>query len=149
MWTQASTLAKVFYSSILIGFGQSDSPTSNILLNATTLATYSERMPTVLTYENAYNAPPGPANGTYAKEGHLTGSLGATPSVIATQYLCQIPVRRSWGSLFVAVLLADLVFMQTAWKLLNLITTQVLLKKHPEGEFLSLFSRATSIVEAL
>jgi hypothetical protein len=135
IWLQASALAKALYSSILIDLGQSYSPLSNILLNATTLATYSENFTTTLNYEAAYNAPPGPANNSYAILGHTTGPLGTAPAVIVTQYLCQVPVRKAFGSLFLAVLVADLVFIQAAWTILNLVTTQVLLKRNPEGKF--------------
>lgn len=135
IWIQASALAKALYSSILIDLGQPYSPLSNILLNATTLATYSENFTTTLAYEAAYNAPPGPANNSYAVLGHTTGPLGTAPAVIVTQYLCQVPVRKAFGSLFLAVLVADLVFMQVVWTILNLVTTQVLLKRNPEGEF--------------
>ena len=45
------------------------------------------------------------------------------PAVIATQYYCQVPQLKSTGSLLVAVLVADLVFLQVLWKVLNLAVT--------------------------
>ena len=40
-------------------------------------------------------------------------------STIFMQYLCSIPQRKGGGALFFAVLLADLVFLQAVWALLN------------------------------
>jgi hypothetical protein len=45
------------------------------------------------------------------------------PAVIATQYYCQVPQLKSTGSLLGAVLVADLVFLQVLWKVLNLAIT--------------------------
>lgn len=50
---------------------------------------------------------------------HLLDLNNTAPSRIFTQYLCSVPRRKGGGALFFAVLLADLVFLQTAWTLLN------------------------------
>jgi hypothetical protein len=84
---------------------------SNILLNATTLKTCSEGFTRSLTYEASYNARLSHAQESHAKLGNTTEPLGTTPAIIATQYLCQVPVHKTTGSMFIAVLILDLVFI--------------------------------------
>lgn len=45
-----------------------------------------------------------------------TAHLGVNASVLATSYACQTPRLKSPGTLFVAVLVADLVLLQAVWK---------------------------------
>lgn len=45
-----------------------------------------------------------------------TAQLGVNSSVLATSYACQTPRLKSPGTLFVAVLVADLVLLQAIWK---------------------------------
>ena len=52
------------------------------------------------------------------------------PAVIATQYFCQIPRLKSTGSLLIAIIVADLVFLQVLWKVLNLAVTFGLTRRH-------------------
>jgi hypothetical protein len=84
---------------------------SNILLNATTLKTYSEGFTRSLIYEASYNVPLSHAQESYATLGNTIGPLGTTPAIIAMQYLCQVPVHKTAGSMFIAILILDLVFI--------------------------------------
>jgi len=63
------------------------------------------------------------------------GTLEVTNSTIMQQYLCQIPKRRSTGALVVAILSANLVFLQTVWKCFNLVTTWFVVKKDKTAMF--------------
>ena len=45
------------------------------------------------------------------------------PSTISAEYLCQVPVRKPWGSLLVSVLVADIVFLQVLWTVLKWVVT--------------------------
>lgn len=115
MWQSADILAKAAYSTVLTDLGQV-SATSNILTNAEYLAYFTSNFSSARkTIANAY---PGPATQAYGTLG--TGPLGTTPSVISLKYLCQVPQRKSAGNLFVAILVADLVFLQALWFLFKL-----------------------------
>jgi hypothetical protein len=57
------------------------------------------------------------------------------PSVIAQQYYCQVPQLKSTGSLLVAVLVADLVFLQVLWKVLNLAVTFSLKRQRRDANY--------------
>ncbi|KAK8096081.1 hypothetical protein PG999_014103 [Apiospora kogelbergensis] len=48
------------------------------------------------------------------------GPLGTHNATIYKQYTCSILRKKSWGKIVLLVLVADLVFLQAAWKLLNL-----------------------------
>jgi hypothetical protein len=58
------------------------------------------------------NAILGPANDSYEVLKEQTGPLGTSPSVISTKYLCQVLLQKPTGTLFISILVADLVFMQ-------------------------------------
>lgn len=60
-------------------------------------------------------------NETYPLFKDVTGPLGTQPAFVFGQYACSVPVQKNIGTLLVAVLLADLVFLQAVWKLFNLI----------------------------
>jgi hypothetical protein len=61
----------------------------------------------------------------------MTGDLVINKSVIASQYLCQLPKLKSNGSLFIAVLVADLVMLQALWIVVNWTTVTWLEHKSP------------------
>ena len=67
----------------------------------------------------------GPSNATYlfAQALSNTAPLKVSSSTFYLQYTCQVPQRKDARSLFVAVLVADLIFLQTSWKLFRLAIT--------------------------
>lgn len=72
----------------------------------------------------------------------VTKALGQPPvlnntnsSTIFTQYLCSVPKRKSGGSLFFSVLIADIVFLQAFWNLFNKGTQWWLQSKDPQMDY--------------
>lgn len=132
IWVNADSLAKSMYSSVMADLGQSDPP--NIVLNATALqhftANFNKNM------DGEVNIRVGPANDSFAALQSQTGPLGTTPAVVFTKYSCQVPRRKSTGSLFVSILIADLVFMQALWKVFSLIVGSILCHNNPAGKSL-------------
>lgn len=113
IWTSIDTLVKAAYSTILTDLGQTTGA-PNILTDAALLTHFFRPNSTII--EQA-NFRPGPANDSFEVLGATTGPLGTTPSVISTSYLCQVPRLKSVGNLIVAILIADLVLLQTVWQL--------------------------------
>ncbi|KEQ81777.1 hypothetical protein M438DRAFT_337746 [Aureobasidium pullulans EXF-150] len=72
-------------------------------------------------------------NDTQKNNDSATGFFDPTASVIATTYMCQNPVLKSWANVFVSILVADLVFLRTAWSLYNLIVGYFLKSRHPDA----------------
>ena len=136
VWLASDSLAKSFYSTIMTDLGQTTA-TPNILLNETALQYFTQNFTTMeSTYMKApfVNAVPGPANDSYDALKDQTGPLNTSVAVISTKYLCQVPRRKSTGTLFVSILVADLVFMQALWKIYNLLTVTWLVHKDPKGK---------------
>lgn len=60
-------------------------------------------------------------NASYEKFAPQMGSLGLGPdkATLFVQYLCSVAQQKSTGSMLLGIALADLVFLQAAWKILN------------------------------
>ena len=131
VWLASDSLAKSFYSTIMTDLGQTTA-TPNILLNATTLQYFTQNFTEM--QKSPVNAKPGPANDSYEALKGQTGPLNTSAAVISTKYLCQVPRRKSTEILFMSVLVADFVFMQVLWNILNLCSGAWLAHKDPKGK---------------
>lgn len=118
IWAQVDAYGKSFYCTVLADLGQP--LITNILSHETLLQEYTQDFTDNGTEANAI---PGPATSSYNKLRAQTGPLSITKSTIYQQYTCEVPIRKSTGSLIIAILVADLVFLQSLWKLFTLITT--------------------------
>ncbi|WDK12108.1 hypothetical protein CGRA01v4_03387 [Colletotrichum graminicola] len=63
----------------------------------------------------------------------LTGPLGCSNATVVTQYLCSVPQQKGWGVLLFSILLADLVFLQAAWKILTWVSDGIVARQNPEA----------------
>jgi hypothetical protein len=97
----------------------------NMVTDSAALEYFSTNLTDTVEGQNTYGMAAwhatNPAMQSYSEVKDITGLLSITPSVISQQYLCQVPKLKSRGPLFVAVLLADLVFLQELWKIVTLI----------------------------
>ncbi|KAG8983826.1 hypothetical protein FRB94_013033 [Tulasnella sp. JGI-2019a] len=57
------------------------------------------------------------------------------PAVIASQYLCHFPQRKSLGSAIISVLVATLSMFGSAWAVFLAVATYYEKRKHPQGNF--------------
>ena len=131
IWIPSDSLAKSFYSTILVDLGQTD-VTPNILTDEEALQYFTQNF--TIMQDHTANAQPGPARDSYHALKAHTGPLEISPSIISSKYLCQVPKRKSPGTLIVSILIADLVLLQAAWKLFSLCANSWLTHKHFEGE---------------
>ncbi|KAL6718557.1 hypothetical protein ACLMJK_004649 [Lecanora helva] len=115
IWDQVDAYSKSFYSTVLADLRQTAGP--NILSSAALLQQYTQNL---TMNPPAGNAKPGPGTSSYNSLKARTGPLSITPSTIYQQYTCEVYKRRSAGSLIIIVILSDLVFPQTLWKLCTL-----------------------------
>lgn len=131
IWSVADCLAKSFYSTVLTDLGQKSPYNINILHNNATLQHFTSNFSQMA---SGFKQPrPGPALHDYNTLKSTTGPLHTTPSVFSMEYVCQVPKMKSAGNIFISVLLADLVLLQTLWQLLVLFTDHVLLRKAKMG----------------
>ncbi|TDZ25562.1 hypothetical protein Cob_v001817 [Colletotrichum orbiculare MAFF 240422] len=91
-----------------------------------------------------YNEIPSPGgNGTDEDRSELkesydmfrprTGPLGCSNATIVTQYLCSVPQQKGWGVLIFSILVADLVFLQAAWKILAWVSDGIVARQVPDA----------------
>jgi hypothetical protein len=122
LWPRIDRYGKSFYSTVLADLGQARGP--NLLLPSSTdlLQVYTSGF---ANFTTKLNAVMGPEKVSYADATSRSdlGSLQITPSTLYSQYLCQIPVRKPWSELIVAIIVADLVFMRLLWTVFNIIAT--------------------------
>ncbi|KAK4924541.1 hypothetical protein LTR49_008431 [Elasticomyces elasticus] len=130
IWSDADTLAKAAFSTVLTDLGQVNTP-SNILTDPGLLSYFTSNFSEAR--HNIANAYPGPADRSYGTED--SGPLGTTPSLISTKYLCQVPQRKPAGMLFWSIAVADLVFLQALWFLFRFVVDTFFLRRHPERNF--------------
>ncbi|KAF8850759.1 hypothetical protein BDZ45DRAFT_184966 [Acephala macrosclerotiorum] len=111
--------AKSFYSAVLVDLGQTTGP--NALTNATALQHLlrQENNTMFLPWEST-NILGQPTDKAYELFSNHIGPLGTTPATIYQQYACSVPEQKSPGSLFISILIADLVFLQALFQLLHL-----------------------------
>ena len=128
IWQEVDVLAKAAYSTVLTDLGQVNA-VPNILNNRDLLKYFTGNFSTAM--RHIANARPGPSTLQYGPF-DASYTLDLTPSVISTRYSCQVPQRKSSGNLFIAILIADLVFLQALWFLFRLGVDFFFLRKGPD-----------------
>lgn len=131
IWLPADGLAKSIFSTILVDLGQPFAR-PNILADADTLQFFTRNFTEMM--KTKANAQPGPAQQSFEALRDEIGPLEITPSVISTKYLCEVPQRKSMGTLFISIFIADLVLVQAVWKLFSLCASSWHTSRHPEGK---------------
>jgi hypothetical protein len=152
--TEGLNFAKIMHSLVAVDLGSKNTP--NLLLDDDDLQ-YALNAPDDMnrqppngllyvtdpaSYENFAQIPwpgvPPPGqpdtlllSASYDSFSPLMGKLGTTEATIFTQYLCSILEEKSTGSMLLAILIADLVFLQAAWKILKWVAETILKRRDP------------------
>lgn len=74
-------------------------------------------------------------NESYQAITPLVGKLGTQNTTIYTQYSCTVHQRKNIGLIIIAILIADLVFLKSAWTLLNWMAVWILNRQDPRAMF--------------
>lgn len=131
-WSSVDTFAKSFYSTVLTDLGQTSSH-PNILTDAILLEHFTTNFSSITSKQMSRGSSiPEPASEPFNSL-NTTGTLGINPSVLAATYLCAVPRMKPTVTLIVSVLAADLVFLQTLWKLLNLVVDWWVKRKYRQA----------------
>ncbi|CAG8959357.1 hypothetical protein HYFRA_00001255 [Hymenoscyphus fraxineus] len=133
VWIESDSFAKVFYSTIMADLGQVYTP--NIVSNGALLTAFSKNITIMNNTVESNSLKAGPARVPYIANAEEDKKLAITPSYIYTQYLCQVPKLKSTGSLLLSLLIADLVFLQAGWLILNWVATWRLKNKEPSAMY--------------
>lgn len=143
IWIPLDSLAKSLYYTVLTDLGQVGTTYPNIFTDVDLLSYFTQNFTAIaesmssqshpwgenVDVESALASTPFSANDTSEPE------LRVNPSTLATNYVCQVPQLKPTSSLIVAVLVADLVLLQTIWKLFKMVTDWLLMSKHPELKY--------------
>lgn len=130
-WAPAEKLAKSAWSTVLVDLGQNKS--SNILLDDAKLKNFTSDFDQLDQHSLAVKH--GPGTEPYDPASNLTGPLSTGPATINTAYICNVPRRKSAGVLVWLILLADVVFLQLAWKIFKMIVDWWVERKDRESQF--------------
>jgi len=134
---QVDLLAKAMYATVLADLGQQSSGLeNNALSDSKLLANLSSPITGLASSARKHGSEwieAGPANRSY--DPVVDGLLTFGDAYIDAQYLCQVPTLKPWTSLFVSVLVANLVLLQAAWKLLCWCTSQWLDSSDPHAHY--------------
>ena len=129
---QVHHFATVFYSTILSDLGQPNGP--NILTDFGLIQQYvlegydSRPLP-------GFNPSTTTAQQAFDQAKASAGPLSISPSTFNSQYICQVPRRRSTGPVLIAILVADIVFLQALFNILTLTSTWLLTRKDKQANF--------------
>lgn len=119
IFPQADQYAKILYSCVLADLGNADA--ENVLTNPQLLQNW-----TSVFGERPGSDYMGPAFMSYNNQqssNFYTGNLFVNGSTIYSEYFCQVTKPKPFGSLVIAIVVADLVFLNALWRILNWTTT--------------------------
>ena len=133
IWMPADSLTKAFYSTVLTDLGQTDSR-PNVLVDADLLPYYTRNFTNITKDRLSMHIKPESKLGIrgFSAFYNIEDVLGALPSVFSTSYLCSAPKRKSFGSLTISILVADLVFLQALWRIYTLGVGAYLSRRYPQ-----------------
>ncbi|KAF2640657.1 hypothetical protein P280DRAFT_543395 [Massarina eburnea CBS 473.64] len=124
---------RVFYATVMVDLGQQG---LNILSDPDLLQFYSKNITSIKHYAMKNSNPylskrtsKDLATAPYNTSDNYT--LAINPSTISAMYLCQVPIRKSIGSLIVSILIANLVFLQTSYKIFVFSVDYFMVKTDP------------------
>ncbi|TGJ78385.1 hypothetical protein E0Z10_g10382 [Xylaria hypoxylon] len=133
IWRSVEILAKAIFFTVLADFGRNDDAMPNMLAHPDLLAILSSNLTAVNdTLGSAFrwgiHTSVIQKSFDPSRSQSETQQLGVNDSMLATDYLCQVPRLKSAGTLFLSVLVADLVILQAIWKIYTLVANSFLPK---------------------
>ncbi|KAL1859038.1 hypothetical protein Daus18300_009676 [Diaporthe australafricana] len=146
MWGPMSILGKAMWFTVLADLGRDDELLPNILSHPDLLESLTADMANVNeTLEGMLRW--GLSSRTrslvpYTASADGDSQLGVAPSVLATNYVCQLPRLKSTWALIVSVLVADLVLLQAIWKIYGLVVDYFFISKKDELRYCQGCSRS-------
>jgi hypothetical protein len=138
IWYPVDALGKAMWFGVLADLGRDDDDMPNMLARPELLAQLSANLTHYnQTLRNAFRwaiEEAQPFDHTFDPTHDDSVRLGVNASVLTADYVCQIPQLKPPGTLFVSVLVADLVFLQAIWKIFTLIVSGWFIKSTEEAE---------------
>ena len=141
IWKPVDMLGKAMWFSVLTDLGRNQSAVPNMLLEPTLLvkltSNYTSEIQAWPTYNDGITQKldPGLAQASFDPNATPLPDLNARQSTLTTHYVCQVPQKKSAGTLFYTVLQADLVYLQNAYMLFVFAVGYLLHRRHPDANY--------------
>lgn len=135
IWNSVNILSKTTYFTILADLSRNNESGPNMLADPALLAHLSSNLTTInATTQGRFRVwlPADLEERSFDITQAEHWNLGFAPAVFITTYICQKPRWKSFGALFVGVLVADLVFLQAIWFVFRLVVDTFWVGKRPE-----------------
>ncbi|KAI6083058.1 hypothetical protein F4821DRAFT_197465 [Hypoxylon rubiginosum] len=134
IWRSVEGLGKSMWFTVLADLGRNDDAMPNMLARPKLLASLSSDLATVNeTLRSRFRWGLNDRMFMQAFDPSQDVLLQVSQSILATDYLCQVPQLKSPGTLFISILVADLVILQALWKIFTLTVDGFFLKSTEEA----------------
>ncbi|KAG9743041.1 hypothetical protein KCU73_g8511, partial [Aureobasidium melanogenum] len=151
IWSPVDRLAKAALSAVYIDLGQYPTSIDSMVSDANTLRYWSANLSTIAEQSSIYLGISFFVNKDVTITDYDTQQqlpidnilqLGALPdpagnatsrAKISTTYMCRQPQLKPPFNIFISILVADLVFLRTAWSLYNFMVAYFLKSRHPDA----------------
>lgn len=138
VWQPISVLGKALWFTVLADLGRDDDFMPNMLSHPDLLESLTANMSVVNetitpTWHWGLSSSKRSLAPFVASQSTTNNTeLEIPPSVLATNYICQVPGLKSTGTLIVSILVADLVLLQAIWKIFVLVVDQFFISKRED-----------------
>ncbi|KAI0838456.1 hypothetical protein F5Y06DRAFT_303776 [Hypoxylon sp. FL0890] len=139
IWRSVAVLGKAMWFSVLADLGRNDDSMPNMLARPNLLANLSSNLTQAnQTLEIGFRFTVDHSDislQSFDPSQSPDVHLGVNQSILASDYLCQIPQLKSPGNLLVSVLVADLVILQAIWTIFRLVVDKFYIKDAEEARY--------------
>ncbi|KAI1121514.1 hypothetical protein F5Y10DRAFT_256213 [Nemania abortiva] len=136
IWSSVDILGKAMWFTVMTDLGKNDTAIPNMLAYPDLLANLTANLTNEAIYwKNLSDS--GIEKGTTIGTDHFIGNesfdpstaaqaaLGAQPSYLSTNYVCQVPRRKSGGIRALLILMSDILLLASIWKIFKLIADYI------------------------
>lgn len=145
LWRSVDYLGKAMWFTVMTDLGQNDTAIPNMLADPDLLAYLSRNLTNEVQFWDSIK----PSNASDRRKGSVLGvdrsletapfdtsqvpqsMLEAQPNFLATTYICQVPRPKAVATRVFAILIADLVLLQTVWTVFKFILDSILQRHNP------------------
>ncbi|KAI1160133.1 hypothetical protein F5B18DRAFT_655013 [Nemania serpens] len=149
IWRSVDYLGKAMWFTVMTDLGQNDTAIPNMLAHPDLLAYLSRNLTNEVQFWNSLQSadPNDRSKGStldvdrsleitpFNTSAVPQPMLGAQPNFLSTTYICQVPRPKSAATRVFAILIADLVLLQTVWTVFKLILDFILERNNPSLKY--------------
>ncbi|KAK7981274.1 hypothetical protein PG989_013731 [Apiospora arundinis] len=143
IWNRVNLLGKGMWHTVLADLGRNESGVPNMLTQPELLANLTGGLANEVAWYNDMSIMPKGmdihnllddhplASEAFDPNGKPQASLGVTDAFFSANYICQVPQTKTASTLFLSILVADLVLLQAVWLIFRFIVDTLAQRKDP------------------